>query len=120
MRLATITFETLPLASAWALTAQIISSRQPLPTSVLLTPSTHFCPPTGFALAVPTIPIDRDERHCYECDEPRIELRPDDLNFIFTLLLKLCVATPLNGIDCLKRESKPLIRDVLVPPPPVG
>ena len=42
LRLATITFETLPLESAWALTAQIISSRQPLPTSVLLTPSTHL------------------------------------------------------------------------------
>ena len=31
---------TSPLASAWALTAQIISSRQPLPARVLLTPMT--------------------------------------------------------------------------------
>ena len=31
---------TWPLASDWALTAQIISSRQPLPASVLLTPMT--------------------------------------------------------------------------------
>ena len=38
LRLATITLLTLPLASACALTAQIISSRQPLPTSVLETP----------------------------------------------------------------------------------
>src|SRR3954447_18405476 len=43
--LETSTFETLPLASACALTAQIISSRQPLPTSVLETPSTYFLSP---------------------------------------------------------------------------
>jgi hypothetical protein len=36
----TTTFVTLPLARACALTAQIISSRQPLPTSVLDTPMT--------------------------------------------------------------------------------
>ena len=41
-RFATITFETLPLESACALIAQIISSRQPLPTSVFETPSTYF------------------------------------------------------------------------------
>ena len=57
LRLATMTFETLPLASACALTAQIISSRQPLPTSVLLTPSTYFPGAAGFALAVLTIPM---------------------------------------------------------------
>src|SRR5215208_4364516 len=38
----TRTFSTAPLASACALTAQIISSRQPLPTSVLETPSVNF------------------------------------------------------------------------------
>ncbi len=71
LRLATITFETLPLESAWALTAQIISSRQPLPTSVLLTPSTHFSPPTGLALAATDDAHDRDERHDQECCERR-------------------------------------------------
>ena len=40
---------TWPLASDWALTAQIISSRQPLPASVLLTPMTKSPP----AAAVP-------------------------------------------------------------------
>src|SRR3954451_5592280 len=43
--LATRTLDTLPLARACALTAQIISSRQPLPTSVLDTPRTYFLPP---------------------------------------------------------------------------
>src|SRR5436309_10430464 len=43
-RSATITLLTLPLAAACALTAQIISSRQPLPTSVLETPRTYFLP----------------------------------------------------------------------------
>src|SRR4051794_36481591 len=38
------TLLTLPLAAACALTAQIISSRQPLPTSVLETPRTYFLP----------------------------------------------------------------------------
>ena len=57
LRLATLTSETLPLASACALTAQIISSRQPLPTSVLLTPRTNFACPCGFALAVLTAPM---------------------------------------------------------------
>src|SRR6266511_4019745 len=42
LRLATTTLLTLPLASASALTEQIISSRQPLPTRLLLTPTTHF------------------------------------------------------------------------------
>src|SRR3954452_21750739 len=42
LRLATITLLTLPFAAACALTEQIISSRQPLPTSVFETPSTHF------------------------------------------------------------------------------
>src|ERR671935_94444 len=45
LRLATTTLLTLPLASDSALTEQIISSRQPLPTSVLLTPTTYFLPP---------------------------------------------------------------------------
>src|SRR4051794_6078832 len=40
----TRTLSTAPLASACALTAQIISSRQPLPTSVLETPSVNFLP----------------------------------------------------------------------------
>ena len=35
-----MTLLTLPLASAWALTEQIICSRQPLPARVLLTPMT--------------------------------------------------------------------------------
>src|ERR687893_767175 len=38
----TSTFSTLPSASACALTAQIISSRQPLPTNVLETPRVNF------------------------------------------------------------------------------
>jgi hypothetical protein len=42
LRLATITFETMPEASAWALIEQIISSRQPLPISVLETPTTNL------------------------------------------------------------------------------
>src|SRR5215467_538639 len=41
LRSATITLLTMPLACAWALTAQIISSRQPLPTSVFDTPMTY-------------------------------------------------------------------------------
>src|SRR4051794_4306528 len=45
---ATITLLTLPLAAAWALIEQIISSRQPLPTSVFDTPSTYG-PACGFA-----------------------------------------------------------------------
>src|SRR3954454_16973714 len=53
LRFATTTLLTTPLASACALTAQIISSRQPLPTSVLDTPSTYFaCGLFGFADAV--------------------------------------------------------------------
>ena len=42
LRFATMTLLTLPLARACALTEQIISSRQPLPTSVLETPITYF------------------------------------------------------------------------------
>ena len=42
LRLATITFETRPEASASALIEQIISSRQPLPISVLETPTTYL------------------------------------------------------------------------------
>ncbi len=42
LRSATITLLTMPLATAWALTAQIISSRHPLPTSVFDTPRTYF------------------------------------------------------------------------------
>src|SRR5262249_58996164 len=54
--LATITLLIFPLESACALIAQIISSRQPLPTSVFETPSTHP-PACGFAepLAVKAI-----------------------------------------------------------------
>src|SRR4051794_6670566 len=55
--LETSTLSTAPLASACALTAQIISSRQPLPTSVLETPSVNFL----FALP----------------DEPELELEPE-------------------------------------------
>src|SRR5947208_7413670 len=52
-RFATFTELTLPLASASALTEQIISSRQPLPTSVLETPRTYFaCVFPDFAEAV--------------------------------------------------------------------
>src|SRR5438445_6996555 len=40
--LATITLETTPDALAWALIEQIISSRQPLPVSVLDTPTTYL------------------------------------------------------------------------------
>src|SRR4051812_15269885 len=43
--LETRTLSTAPLASACALTAQIISSRQPLPTSVFETPSVNFFAP---------------------------------------------------------------------------
>src|SRR6266542_4357484 len=57
LRLATTTLLTLPLASASALTEQIISSRQPLPTRVLLTPTTHFFspppPPPALLLLLP-------------------------------------------------------------------
>ena len=42
LRFATITLLTMPLAAACALTAQIISSRQPLPTSVFETPRMNF------------------------------------------------------------------------------
>src|SRR5580700_9792004 len=42
LRLATITFETRPEASASALIEQIISSRQPLPISVLETPTMYL------------------------------------------------------------------------------
>src|SRR5829696_5826510 len=54
LRFATTTLLILPLAFACAFTAQIISSRQPLPTSVLETPSTHFFVAAGFASARPT------------------------------------------------------------------
>src|SRR5262245_48510251 len=51
LRFATTTLLTTPLASAF--TAQIISSRQPLPTSVFETPSTNFaCGFVGCADAV--------------------------------------------------------------------
>ena len=53
--LATLTALTMPLAAACALTEQIISSRQPLPTSVLETPRTNFaCVLPVFADAVTT------------------------------------------------------------------
>ena len=58
LRFATTTLLITPLAFAWALMAQIISSRQPLPTSVFETPSTHLAWAwSGFADAVtaPTI-----------------------------------------------------------------
>ncbi len=45
LRLATITFDTLPEAFACALIEQIISSRQPLPVSVFETPTTYFVGP---------------------------------------------------------------------------
>src|SRR5690242_7551103 len=52
-RFATTTLLTTPLATACALTAQIISSRQPLPTSVFETPRTNFaCRLLGCAEAV--------------------------------------------------------------------
>ena len=47
---------TLPLASDCALTAQIISSRQPLPASVLLTPMTNSPPPPS-AASVPAASV---------------------------------------------------------------
>src|SRR4051794_15632905 len=50
--LETRTFETWPLAAACALTAQIISSRQPLPTSVLETPIVYFW------LPLPELPLE--------------------------------------------------------------
>src|SRR5215469_8719104 len=55
LRLATITLETTPDAAAWAFIEQIISSRQPLPVSVLETPTTYLPLP---AAAWPT-PIAR-------------------------------------------------------------
>src|SRR2546426_10515686 len=42
LRLAMITLETTPETLAWALIEQIISSRQPLPCSVLETPTTYL------------------------------------------------------------------------------
>src|SRR4030088_2275740 len=45
VRLATTTLETMPEAFAWALMEQIISSRKPLPVSVLDTPTTYFLVP---------------------------------------------------------------------------
>ena len=64
LRLATTTFETLPEASASALIEQIISSRQPLPISVLETPTTYLsaaCAPPAIANtaseALPRIPV---------------------------------------------------------------
>src|SRR5215212_7022448 len=52
-RFATITLLTTPLAFACAFTAQIISSRQPLPTSVFETPITYLASPLpDFAEAV--------------------------------------------------------------------
>src|SRR5262245_29252883 len=56
LRFATTTLLTTPLATAWALTAQIISSRQPLPTSVFETPRTYVA--FGFAEAVTAAVID--------------------------------------------------------------
>src|SRR5438270_2700200 len=49
LRLAMTTLETTPDALAWALIEQIISSRQPLPCSVLETPTTYLVvvPPLG-------------------------------------------------------------------------
>src|SRR5260370_9524754 len=52
LRLAMTTFETTPEALAWALSEQIISSRQPLPCSVLETP------PTYLVLLPPPPPLD--------------------------------------------------------------
>src|ERR1700704_2694962 len=40
-----MTLETMPEAFAWALMEQIISSRKPLPVSVLETPTTYFLVP---------------------------------------------------------------------------
>ena len=50
LRLAMTTLETTPDALAWALIEQIISSRQPLPCSVLETPTTYLVvpPPLGW------------------------------------------------------------------------
>jgi hypothetical protein len=45
VRLAMMTLETMPDAFAWALMEQIISSRKPLPVSVLETPTTYFLVP---------------------------------------------------------------------------
>src|ERR1700726_1274710 len=53
----TSTLLTLPLARAWAFAPQIISSRKPLPTSVLVTPRTNFLPLPAF----PDDPLVDDE-----------------------------------------------------------
>src|SRR3984893_1198773 len=45
LRLAMTIFETTPDALAWALMEQIISSRKPLPVSVLEMPTTYFLVP---------------------------------------------------------------------------
>src|SRR5918999_2257493 len=55
LRLATMTSLTMPLASDSAFTEQIISSRQPFPTSVLLTPTT-YCPSPSSPPPPPAVP----------------------------------------------------------------
>src|SRR5918992_547095 len=55
LRLATMTSLTMPLASDSAFTEQIISSRQPFPTSVLLTPTT-YCPSPSPPPPPPAVP----------------------------------------------------------------
>src|SRR5438309_10046453 len=63
LRLAMTTLETTPDALAWALIEQIISSRQPLPCSVLETPTTYLVvvppppvePPHAIRAKAPTI-----------------------------------------------------------------
>src|SRR4051812_17166400 len=51
----TMTLLTLPLAAACALIEQIISSRKPLPTSVLLTPITYFLPESPPLVLLPVL-----------------------------------------------------------------
>src|SRR5712692_583555 len=53
VRLAVMTFDTMPEALAWALMEQIISSRKPLPVSVLEMPTTYFFGPVVVLLDPP-------------------------------------------------------------------
>src|SRR5262249_13605574 len=61
LRLARMTLETLPDAKASALIEQTISSRQPLPTSVLETPTTYFSAAGALLATVIMAPRKRHE-----------------------------------------------------------
>src|SRR5216684_6911255 len=62
-----ITFETTPDTLAWALIEQIISSRQPLPCSVLETPTTYLV-----VVVVPPPPV--EPPHATRAKAPTIKV----------------------------------------------